>query len=72
MVWTVPTTSSHVGKTLEELALHAAFGIQIVGIERGQHSILNPNRAESLQPGDQLLVLGTPEQVNEMAFWLAT
>ncbi|MBP7826725.1 MAG: cation:proton antiporter [Verrucomicrobia bacterium] len=69
---TVPTTSSHVGKTLEELALHAAFGIQIVGIERGQHSILNPNRAESLQPGDQLLVLGTPEQVNEMAFWLAT
>ncbi len=68
----VPTTSRHVGKSLGELALNSLFGIQIVGIERDQRPVLSPNRSESLQPGDQLLVLGTPERVNEMAFWLST
>lgn len=69
---TVPATSRHVGKSLGELALNSLFGIQVVAIERDQHPVLSPNRSESLQPGDQLLVLGTPEGVNEMAFWLST
>jgi CPA2 family monovalent cation:H+ antiporter-2 len=69
---TVPATSRHVGKSLGELALNSLFGIQVVGIERDQRPVLSPNRSESLQPGDQLLVLGTPERVNEMAFWLST
>jgi CPA2 family monovalent cation:H+ antiporter-2 len=68
----VPATSRHVGKSLGELALNSLFGIQVVGIERDQRPVLSPNRSESLQPGDQLLVLGTPERVNEMAFWLST
>lgn len=68
---TVPATSRCVGKSLGELALNTRFGVQIVAIERDQRPILNPNRFESLQPGDQLLVLGVPERVNEMAFWLA-
>ncbi len=68
----VPATSRHVGKSLGELALNSLFGIQVVGIERDQRPVLSPDRSESLQPGDQLLVLGTPERVNEMAFWLST
>lgn len=68
----VPATSRHVGKPLGELALNSLFGIQIVGIERDHRPVLGPGRSESLQPGDQLLVLGTPGQVNEMAFWLST
>jgi CPA2 family monovalent cation:H+ antiporter-2 len=67
----VPATSRHVGKPLGELALNSLFGIQIVGIERDHRPVLSPGRSESLQPGDQLLVLGTPGQVNEMAFWLS-
>ena len=55
-----------------ELALNSLFGIQVVGIERDQRPVLSPDRSESLQPGDQLLVLGTPERVNEMAVWLST
>ena len=35
-------------------------------------SLSSPERMETLKPGDRLLVLGTPEQVNEMAFWLST
>jgi monovalent cation:H+ antiporter-2, CPA2 family len=69
---TVPATSRHVGKPLGELALNSLFGIQIVGIERDHRPLLSPNRSESLQPGDHLLVLGTPERINEMAFWLST
>lgn len=68
---TVPAGSRHVGKPLGQLALNSLFGIQIVGIERDQRSLVSPGRSETLQPGDQLLVLGTSEQVNEMAFWLA-
>jgi CPA2 family monovalent cation:H+ antiporter-2 len=68
----VPATSRHVGKSLGELALNSLFGIQVVGIARDHRPVLSPGRSELLEPGDQLLVLGTPEQVNEMAFWLST
>lgn len=68
----VPATSRHVGKALGELALNSLFGIQVVGIERDHRPVLGPGRTESLRSGDRLLVLGTPEQVNEMAFWLST
>lgn len=69
---TVPVSSRHVGKSLADLSLNSLLGIQIIGIERDHRSVLSPGRSETLHPGDQLLVLGTPEQVNEMAFWLAT
>jgi CPA2 family monovalent cation:H+ antiporter-2 len=68
----VPAGSRHVGKPLGDLALNSLFGIQIVGIERDHRPVLSPGRSETLHSGDQLLVLGTPEQVNEMAFWLST
>jgi monovalent cation:H+ antiporter-2, CPA2 family len=69
---TVPAVSRHIGKALGELPLKSLFGIQIVGIERDQRSVVSPGRSETLYPGDQLLILGAPEQVNEMAFWLST
>ena len=68
---TVPATSQRVGKSLRDLAIRSHFGVQIVGIERNDLSLLSPGPDENLKSGDQLLVLGTPEQVNEMAFWLA-
>lgn len=67
----VPRTSRHVGKSLGELGVRSQFGIQVVGIERGDDSVLSPGPKESLAPGDQLLVLGTPGQVSDMAMWLS-
>ena len=67
----VPATFRHLGKSLADLALKSRFGVQIVGIERGAKSVLSPGPSESLEPGDQLLVLGRPHQVTEAAFWLA-
>jgi len=69
---TVPNTSRQTGIPLGSLALNALFGIQIAGIKRANGPLLSPGRSETLQSGDQLLVLGTPEQVNELAFWLST
>ncbi|HHY84387.1 MAG TPA: hypothetical protein GYA07_02445 [Verrucomicrobia bacterium] len=69
---TVPAGSRHVGKTLGELGVNSLFGVQVVGIQRDHRALLGPGGRETLQPNDQLLVLGAPERVNEMAFWLST
>lgn len=68
----VPSVSKHAGRTLSELGLRTHWGIQVVGIQRDGETLVSPGRSETLQPGDQLLVLGTPERVNELAFWLST
>jgi CPA2 family monovalent cation:H+ antiporter-2 len=67
----VPRTSRHAGKSLAELGVRSLFGIQVVGIERGHHSLLSPGPKENIKPGDQLLVLGTPAQVSDLAVWLS-
>ncbi|HVK57589.1 MAG TPA: TrkA C-terminal domain-containing protein, partial [Candidatus Kapabacteria bacterium] len=67
----VPRTSRYVGKSLGELAVRSLFGIQVVGIERGSNSLLGPGAKENIEPGDQLLVLGTPTQVSDLAVWLS-
>jgi CPA2 family monovalent cation:H+ antiporter-2 len=67
----VPPTSRHVGKSLGQLAVNSLFGVQVVGIRRGGTQVLSPGHQESFQGGDHLLVLGTTEQVNEMAHWLS-
>lgn len=68
----VPPVSKHAGRSLSELGLRTHWGIQVVGIQRDGETLVSPGRSETLQPGDQLLVLGTPERVNELAFWLST
>ncbi|HVK58580.1 MAG TPA: cation:proton antiporter [Candidatus Kapabacteria bacterium] len=67
----VPRTSRHSGKSLGELGMRSMFGIQVVGIERGHNSLLSPGPKENIEPGDQLLVLGTPAQVSDLAVWLS-
>jgi CPA2 family monovalent cation:H+ antiporter-2 len=67
----VPSSSRLIGRTLGELGIRSQFGIQVVGIERGSTSVFGPGPKENLAPGDQLLVLGTPEQVSNMALWLS-
>jgi CPA2 family monovalent cation:H+ antiporter-2 len=67
----VPRTSRHAGKSLAELGVRSLFGIQVVGIERGHNSLLSPGPRENLEPGDQLLILGTPAQVSDLAVWLS-
>lgn len=51
------------GKLIRELELRTRTGASIVGIERSGGHIINPGPDEELQPGDQVLLLGTPAQL---------
>jgi len=61
----VPVTEgmSAAGKLIRELNLRKATGASIVGIERNGASIINPEPDEELKAGDQILLLGTPAQL---------
>lgn len=50
-------------RTLSELALGKTYGLQVAGINRFGHRILNPQAEEKIYTGDSLLVLGSPDQI---------
>ena len=60
---TIGGDSPAVGKLIRELELRTRTGASIVGIERNGASIINPGADEELQSGDQILLLGTPDQL---------
>ena len=51
-------------KLIRELELRTRTGASIVGIERNGTNLINPLPDEDLQPGDQVLLLGTPAQLD--------
>ena len=55
-----------IGRSLAELQLREKHGVNIALIERGDYTIPAPSRDERLMPGDNLLVIGTDEQLVEM------
>jgi CPA2 family monovalent cation:H+ antiporter-2 len=60
----IPPDSPAAGKLIRELQLRTRTGASIVGIERNGASIINPGPDEELQPGDQVLLLGNPSQLD--------
>lgn len=66
----VPPICGYSGKSLAELDLVRKFGIQIGGIRRGGMEIASPGAAERLYAGDNLLVLGTHDSVQQFAEYL--
>lgn len=66
----LPDWSRAAGKTLGEIAPAQTFGVQIAGVHRGGVRILNPSADERLRAGDEVLTLGTPEQLREFRSWL--
>ncbi|MCC6400498.1 MAG: cation:proton antiporter [Flavobacteriales bacterium] len=59
----VPLTAAAVGRTLHELSLRERHGVNIALIERGERTIQVPGREERLMPGDNLVLIGTDEQL---------
>ena len=66
----VPEGSPRAGKPLFELDPIRQAGVQVTGIERRGHRVLTPSGADHFEGGDELLVLGTPRQINEFEQWL--
>ena len=60
----VPARSKCAGSTLAALALTRHSGVQIAGISRNGGRIVNPGAGEILREGDEVLVLGNPEQID--------
>ncbi|MGA7725792.1 MAG: cation:proton antiporter [Opitutaceae bacterium] len=66
----VPGWSAAGTRTLGEISPTRSYGVQIAGIRRGEIRILNPAAQEVLSPGDELLVLGAPEQIRGFRGWV--
>lgn len=59
----VPPGSGLHDRSLADLALGKAYGLQVAGINRAGRRILNPQGQEKLYAGDNVLVLGSPDQI---------
>ena len=55
------------GKTIGELEIRSRLGATIAIIRRGENKIVNPNAAQVLHPGDELLILADDDRVREAA-----
>ena len=66
----VPEESRAAGKDLRTLSLAREHRVQILGIRRGDKRILNPAGDELLLSGDELLVIGTPDELRSFNDWL--
>lgn len=60
------------GKLIGELRIRSESGASVVGIQREPASIINPGPDEDLRPGDELLLLGTTEQLDAASRLLAS
>lgn len=60
---TCPINDALEGQTLGDLNLAKVSGIRVVGIQRGSQRIINPQAGERLAADDELLVLGTLENI---------
>ena len=69
---TVPIAKDSIadGKLISELQLRSKTGVSIVGIERAGANIVNPVPHEEIHAGDQLLILGTREQLDAASAFL--
>lgn len=67
---TVPS-GPRVGNSLVELQVQRQTGVLVVGIDRAGGRVVNPSGRERINEGDELLVLGTPEQIRALRDWLA-
>ncbi|MEN9933430.1 MAG: hypothetical protein RLZZ387_9 [Chloroflexota bacterium] len=63
VVWArVPSEAPVLGQTLQASGIRQQTGVSIAAIMRGATVLANPGPEATLQAGDQVAVLGTPEQ----------
>ena len=68
---TVPEGCKLAGRTLRQLAPSKKVGVQVAGLRRGEMRTLNPSGQEKMLEGDEVLVLGSPDQIAAFRSWLA-
>ena len=68
----IPAGSPVAGRDLKTVIPMQEHRVQIAGIRRASGRILNPSGDEFLREGDELLVMGTPEQIHGFRAWLVS
>lgn len=68
----VHSNSCHVQKQLIEAQLRTRYGVNIVAIKRGLMNMVAPGPHHTILPGDELIVLGTDEQIDQVRVELET
>jgi CPA2 family monovalent cation:H+ antiporter-2 len=58
----VPNNGALAGRAIGELGVRSKTGASIVALVRGDEAITNPGPDLTLQPGDNVSVVGTAEQ----------
>ena len=57
-------------QTLAQLKIAQTTGVRIAGIQRGTERIINPDGHQILKPGDDLLIVGTLDELRVFRRWL--
>lgn len=67
---TLSAGSHAAGKMISELQLRPQTGASVVGIQRQTDSLINPPPHEELHAGDEVLLIGNPEQLQAARIFL--
>lgn len=63
----IQTPEAFVGRSLAELELQARQGITVLAVRREGETVPNPGGEQTIQEGDILVVVGSPDSVRDMA-----
>jgi trk system potassium uptake protein TrkA len=58
--------AAFVGKSLGELELKNRMGVTPIALRRGKDVIINPAREEKVAAGDELILIGRDDQLEEL------
>ncbi len=67
----IPDYSYHGGRSIADLAVRTRFSCTIIAIERQGFLIMNPSASALVYPQDNILLLGTAENITGARQWLA-
>ncbi len=65
----VPADSVLVNRTLAESRIGSALGLNVVGITRGDRTLLAPQASDTLRASDRLIVEGHKSQLEDLNNW---
>lgn len=57
---------SFIGKSLGELALNTRLGLTPIALRRGQQVFVNPSRDERIADGDELILIGRDDKLEQL------
>ncbi len=63
----IPDGAAAAGRTLAEIELRRRHNVSVLAVCRGSHTIPNPDGDVRLLPGDELILIGPPERLDDVA-----